>query len=196
MSFAGLATALAAPAATRAPFTEQAQVTNWPLRLALIAVVVAVIALAVWGMAVSWSRRGRSQQAIAGAGLPPVRPVGEWLAPVPGRYLATTRTPDWLDRVVVHGLGVPSNASVSVGSAGVLIERQGANDVFIPAEDLAGVRLDRGIAGAVYEQGGVVLFTWKLGDTLLDSGFRARRIDDHVAVVEAVQRLLPPGNSA
>ena len=31
---------------------------------------------------------------------------------VPARYLGTTRSGDWLDRVVVHGLGVPSAAQV------------------------------------------------------------------------------------
>ena len=46
----------------------------------------------------------------------PGPPVGD---PIDGRYLASTTAGDWLDRVVVHGLGVPSRAQVLVTRTGV-----------------------------------------------------------------------------
>lgn len=171
-------------------FTEQADVTNWPARVVLTVVVLALIGLAVWGMARGWRARAARQSDV-----PPPTVTPEWfsadtLPPVPGVYLASTRAGDWLDRVVVHGLGVRSRARLSVGTAGLVLERDGAADVYVPAADLRGVRLDRGIAGAVYERGGLVVLTWDLGPTTLDTGFRADRTDDHVAVVAAVRALV------
>ena len=52
------------------------------------------------------------------------------------------------------------------------------------------VRLERGIAGAVYEEGGVVVVTWALGDVAVDTGFRARQFNRHAAIAEAIQRLV------
>jgi hypothetical protein len=54
----------------------------------------------------------------------------------------------------------------------------------------------RASAGAVFETGGVVVLTWRLGTTALDSGFRAQHTDDHVAVAAAVHALpAAPGGS-
>ena len=171
--------------------TEQADVTNWPARLALVLVVLAVIGLAVWGMWRGWQHRAGRQGDLP-APPPPVLLEDPWVGPVEGVYLASTTAGNWLDRVVVHGLGVRSRADLSVGAEGVLMAREGADDVFVPADRVRAVRLDRGIAGAVYEQGGVLVLTWVLGDgTLLDTGFRAVRTQEHVRVVEAVRRLLP-----
>ena len=108
------------------------------------------------------------------------------LGPLPGRYLATTTSGSWLDRVVVHGLGAPSRAELTVRDDGVLLTRTGARDLFVPREDLADAHLDRGIAGAVYEDGGLVVLTWRLGDQLLDTGFRADQPDRHAEVVGSV----------
>lgn len=172
-------------------YTEQADVTNWPARVVLVIIVLALICLGLWGMWRGWRGRALRQSGLPAP--PPVAPVGETLAgPVPGTYLASTTAGDWLDRVVVHGLGVRSRAELTVGTAGVLVEREGAPDLFVPADRLRAVRVDRGIAGAVYEQGGVVVLTWALDDgTEIDSGFRAERTNDHVLVVETANRLLP-----
>lgn len=171
--------------------TEQADVTQWPARLALVLVVVGLIVLALWGMWRGWQARARRQGELP-APPPPVVIEQPWAGPVPGVYLASTRAGDWLDRVVVHDLGVRSRAELTAAEAGVLLAREGADDVFIPADRLRSARLDRGIAGAVYEQGGVLVLTWELGDgTALDTGFRADRTAEHLAVIEAVRRLLP-----
>lgn len=172
---------------------------------ALLTGLVVLVALAVLGLMLrGWRRRGRSQADLpAPSGLPlvgsadapaeapddasPVR-----LGPVAGRYLATTTSGDWLDRIVVYGLGVPSRAEVSVREDGVLVSRTGARDLFVPADDVSGARLDRAIAGAVYEDGGLVVLTWRLGDRRLDTGFRADQPDRHAALVEAVGGLGHP----
>jgi hypothetical protein len=89
-------------------------------------------------------------------------------------YVSSTSEGDWLDRIAVHGLGERSNARVHVADAGVLIEREGASDVFIPAESLRGVRLATGMAGKYLREEGLVVITWQHGDRTLDTGLKPR----------------------
>ncbi|MEO8107891.1 MAG: hypothetical protein ABI720_11300, partial [Actinomycetes bacterium] len=110
--------------------------------------------------------------------VPPVSPVpagGDadgWVVRGVGRYLGATRSGDWLDRIVVHGLGVPSKAQVVVSDQGVWILRQGAADLFIASGDVVDVRHDRASAGRVLEAEGVLLITWSHNGTLIDIGLR------------------------
>jgi hypothetical protein len=48
------------------------------------------------------------------------------------------------------------------------------------------VRSGRGIAGSVFERDGIVIVTWRLGDSLLDSGIRADTADQHVELLTAL----------
>jgi hypothetical protein len=93
---------------------------------------------------------------------------------VSARYLGATRSGDWLDRIVVHGLGVPSAAEVTVGDKGVWVLRSGAPDIFVPAHDVVGARHDRGIAGRVLEADGVLVISWRHADHVIDLGLRVR----------------------
>jgi hypothetical protein len=168
-----------------------APVTDWGPRVLLTVAVVGACLVVLGLMWRAWQRKGSRQ-----LDLPTVIDVreprdlsGALLGPLPGRYLASTRAGDWLDRVVVHGLGVPSRASLTVLPQGVLIERQGADDVFIRQAALRGVRLDRAIAGSVFEDGGVVVISWQLGDALVDTGFRAQEYPRHDELVRSVQLL-------
>ena len=189
-----------------------AQVTDWPQRLLLTAATLVVVAIVVAALAAGWRRRARSQRDVQPPMSEPFTAVAApstgpgtsaessdsstLLGPWPGRYLASTRSGDWLDRLVVHGLGVPSRAQILVLPSGVWWQREGARDVFVPAADLVSARLDRGIAGAVYEDGGVVVVTWRLGDLVVDTGFRAQQFNRHDEVVAAVRRLVPSAASA
>ncbi len=169
-----------------AQYTEQAQVSNWPGRIALVVIVLVVIGLALWGMRAGWKARAGRQVDLPE---PATAADGEatWLlADVPARYVATTIHDDWLDRVVVHDLGIPSRALASVGPAGLRCVREGARDLFIPTVAIESVRSGRGIAGSVFERDGIVIVTWRLGDSLLDSGIRADTADQHVELLTAL----------
>jgi hypothetical protein len=154
-------------------YTEQAQVHDWPAHIALSALVLAVVLLAVWGMRRSWRRRAAAQAVIAEPAPVPAEFAADLLVGVDGRYLGSTTAGDWLDRVVAHGLGAPSRVTVRVGGAGLVLEREGAPSFLVPRADLVAVRLDRAIAGEVYEPRGIVVVTWNCGETLLDTGFRS-----------------------
>ncbi len=175
--------------------TAPAQVTHWPLRLALTAFVVVVVGIAVWAMRRGWLARVGRQGDVAE--LPPVPADGAaaLLGPLSGRYFSTTSADDWLDRMAVHGLGVRSSVELSVRADGVLLERAGAPDVFVPANDMVEARLDRAIAGGAYEAGGLVVLRWRLGARLVDTGIRLADPDRHPEVVAAATALVPANAS-
>ncbi len=157
--------------------TESQEVTSWPLRLALTAGVLAVIALSVWGMWRSWQRRASVDL--------PVREEPADYEPgltVAGRYVGTAPASDWMQRVVASGLGAPGLASAGVGSAGVRLERVGEPNIFIAADQITGVELGRGVAGQVAEKDGLVLWYWTAGDSALETGFRPDAAVDVVSL--------------
>ncbi|MGI9196294.1 MAG: hypothetical protein ACR2KE_02420 [Candidatus Nanopelagicales bacterium] len=169
---------------------ESAPVTQWPLRLLLVGIVAAVIVAALAGMRRGWRNRAARQSGIPAPPTPPAA-LGDLVLPeVGGVYLATVISGDWLDRVVVHGLGVRSRAVLRAGPAGVLLLREGAPDLFVPRGSLRAVRTDRGIAGKAYERDGVLILTWDLGGRLVDTGFRADAADDQAAVHVALDSLV------
>ena len=167
------------------PYTEQAGVTNWPARIGLVLVVLALIALALWGMRRGWKNRERRQADLPAPADQP--PAGAALgAPVEGLYAGTGVNGDWMDRIVVFDLGVRSRGALAFGPGGVWIERAGARSLFIPAEAIVGVRADRGVAGTVRSKDSMVVVTWRLGDRVLDTGFRADASTDHRTVLDGL----------
>lgn len=163
-----------------------APVTQWPLRIALVLVVFAIIAVVLLGMRAGWRRRARTQADVPEPLLPPEEMDDVVAGPVGGVFLGTTHHGDWLDRVVVHDLGVRSRATAEVGSEGVAIRREGARDVFVPVDSVRDATLARGIAGKAYERDGVLVITWDLGGRLVDTGFRADVAEEQRALLQAI----------
>jgi hypothetical protein len=96
-----------------------------------------------------------------------------------------------MDRIAVHELGVRSIADLAVSEAGLIFHRQGAADVYIPADQVTGVRTDRGIAGKVTaEKSGLVVVTWTHDGHELDTGFRPRRKADTDALTATISTLI------
>lgn len=136
-----------------------------------VVVMFALLLLAFVGMWFGWRRRGTRHDlpplvpAPAVADLPPARLQGG------ARYFGTTVSGDWLDRVVVHGLGARSTARLCLSPEGLDVIRL-AGSFRIPASALRGARHDMGIAGKVVPPHGVLVVTWQHGDLTLDTGFR------------------------
>ncbi|MCZ3386208.1 MAG: hypothetical protein LH630_04415 [Actinomycetia bacterium] len=167
-----------------------AQVTDWPERIALtvavLASIVAVLALMRWG----WVSRRRRQGDVAALPDVPALPAIAHKGPVSARFLGATRSGDWLDRVVARGLGVPSAAQVTVSLQGIWVMRTGAPNVFVAADEVAGVRHDRGIAGRVVEQDGVLVITWRHAGQHLDLGLRVRDTDAAEGLRTTIEKLI------
>ena len=171
---------------------ESAPVTAWGPRLALTAVVLGVIGLAVWGMLRGWRAREARQADIPTPPTPPSEVLAEGSAPgVAGQYVATTTSGDLLDRIVAHGLGHRGRAVLRAGEQGVLIQRVGEVDLWIPRTDLRAVRLGSGQAQKAFEAGGLILITWQLGGRVVDTGFRADDPELHITTAETLSALVP-----
>ncbi|MDT9686711.1 hypothetical protein RND61_32300 [Streptomyces sp. TRM76323] len=167
---------------------RSAEVTDWTARLGWVGVLLLFIALAYWLMRQGWKWRVSLQSDLPALPTAPKDP-GEVTLALSGRYHGSTTAGQWLDRIVAHGLGTRSRAELALTGAGLEVVRPGATDFFVPADRLRGARLDKGIAGKVLTEGGLLVVTWAHGDQLIDSGFRSDRAADHPAWVTAINSL-------
>ncbi|MGW1189840.1 PH-like domain-containing protein [Streptomyces sp. NPDC002559] len=169
---------------------KSAEVTDWSARISWVVGLLVLIAFVYWLMRQGWKWRGSLQ-----SGLPELATTpegfgdGEQPLTLTGRYHASTTAGQWLDRIVAHGLGTRSRVELALTDRGLDVRRPGAADFFVPAAALRGARLDKGIAGKVLPEGGLLIITWAHGDKLIDSGFRSDRSAEHPAWVEAIERL-------
>jgi hypothetical protein len=167
---------------------RSAEVTDWPARVGWLVGLLLFVALVYWLMREGWKWRGALQSDIPALHTAPQRP-GEAKLTMSGRYHGSTTAGQWLDRIVAHGLGTRSLAELTLTDAGLEVERPGASDFFIPADALRGARLDKGIAGKVLTEGGLLVVTWAHGDKLIDSGFRSDHAAEHPEWVDALNEM-------
>jgi hypothetical protein len=155
-----------------------------------LSLVIVVFGLMWWG----WRNRLKRQASVAP--LPPVpAELGEVLFSTGGQYVVTTAAGDWLDRIAVHGLGIRTKSVLDIHPEGVLLRRNGAADLFIAKDALSEVTTAAGMAGKFVEKDGLVVMTWLLGDTAVDTGFRTTEAVAKRPLVTALQALLPHGGS-
>ncbi|MEE1803703.1 MULTISPECIES: hypothetical protein [unclassified Streptomyces] len=170
---------------------KSADVTDWAARIGWVAGLLLFVALVYWLMRQGWKWRGSLQSDLPELPAAPDAP-GEARLTLEGRYHGSTTAGQWLDRIVAHGLGTRSRVELTLTDAGLDVVRPGANDFFVPAERLREARLDKGIAGKVLAEGGLLIVTWEHGDRLIDSGFRSDRSAEHAAWVDAVNSMSRP----
>ncbi|MFJ6905982.1 PH-like domain-containing protein [Streptomyces griseoluteus] len=167
---------------------KSAAVTDWAARLGWLVGLALFVALVYWLMREGWKWRGTLQSDLPA--LPEVPDdLGAEKLTMSGRYHGSTTAGQWLDRIVAHGLGSRSRAELTLSDAGLAVERPGATDFFIPAGALRGARLDKGIAGKVLTEGGLLVVTWAHGEKLIDSGFRSDHAAEHTTWVDTLNQM-------
>lgn len=133
-----------------------------------------LFALCIWLMYRGWQNRAARQAARIGE-LPhvPGDLGAQVLEPTTGLYLGSTIAPSWQDRITVGDLGFRATAELTRFERGILLERDGATVLWIPQESITAVRTERGHAGKVMTEDGVLVIRWKLPTgTEIDTGFR------------------------
>ncbi|GAA2802753.1 transporter [Saccharopolyspora taberi] len=156
----------------------------WVLGMAVLA---GLVFFAMWR---GWRNRARRQAAL----LPdfPAVPddAGEALLPAAtGMYVGTTTAGDWQDRIAVGDIGHRAGGTVRLHRSGLLVERDGASPLWIPAESFVDARADHKLANKVVPGAGLLVITWRLGQQRLDTGFRCDDKEVHNDWVEAVRAL-------
>ncbi|MFE0357341.1 hypothetical protein ACFW2I_28085 [Streptomyces nigra] len=167
---------------------KSAEVTDWAARVGWVVGLGLCVALVYWLMREGWKWRGTLQGDLPALPSAPDDPGPARLS-MSGRYHGSTTAGQWLDRIVAHGLGTRSRAELTLTDAGLDVVRPGAADFFVPADRLRGARLDKGIAGKVLTEGGLLVVTWAHGDRLIDSGFRSDHAAEHTAWVDALNSM-------
>lgn len=110
---------------------------------------------------------------------------------VPGLFVGTTFAGRWLDRVAVHGLSDRALAELTVATDGVHLHREGAPEVFVPFEAIETAEPGAALAGKVMGPGGLLLLSWRLGDSSVTSGFRATDHSEHARLADLINAHRP-----
>ncbi|MFF4348496.1 hypothetical protein [Streptomyces sp. NPDC001530] len=168
---------------------KSAEVTDWAARAGWLVGLALFVALVYWLMREGWKWRGTLQGDLPELPAAPSEP-GPAKLTMSGRYHGSTTAGQWLDRIVAHGLGTRSRVELTLTDAGLDVVRPGATDFFVPADALREARLDKGIAGKVLTEGGLLVVTWAHGDKLLDSGFRSDRAAEHNEWVDTLNSMI------
>ena len=139
-----------------------------------------------------WRGRQRRQ-----SDLPPPPPApavrGEVLVPaVPGVFVGTTFTDDWLDRVAVHDLAHRASGWVVVAADGVHVERDGLSDLYLPYDLISAAAPGDALAGKIVGKDGLLLVDWRLGSRRVTSAFRAEDHGQHARLAAAITSQLTP----
>ena len=107
-----------------------------------------------------------------------------------GLFVGTVYTGDWMDRVAVHHLSDRANAELIVATDGVVLDREGLAELFLPYELIESASVDVALAGKVVS-GGMLALTWRLGPRVLTTGFRATDHAAHRRLAAAISSQLP-----
>jgi hypothetical protein len=168
---------------------KSAEVTDWAARVGWLVGLALFVALLYWLMREGWKWRGILQGDLPELPTAPTEP-GPVRLELTGRYHGSTTAGQWLDRIVAHGLGTRSRVELTLTDGGLDVVRPGAADFFVPAAQLREARLDKGIAGKVLTEGGLLVVTWAHGERLIDSGFRSDRAAEHNEWVDTLNTMI------
>ncbi|MBZ6172665.1 hypothetical protein ACFUMJ_29155 [Streptomyces olivaceus] len=178
-----------APVILLAAEKESAEVTDWAARVGWVVGLGLFVALVYWLMREGWKWRGTLQSDLPELPGAPDAPGPARLS-LSGRYHGSTTAGHWLDRIVAHGLGTRSRVELTLTDAGLDVVRPGAADFFVPLGALREARLDKGIAGKVLTEGGLLVVTWAHGGKEIDSGFRSDHAAEHNEWVDTLNDMI------
>ncbi len=144
-------------------------------------IVVILIGVVIRRMLGGWRHRADRQAEIIGD-LPPMPDLlgPAVIPPASGLYVGSTVAPTWLERINVGDLGYRCKAVLTRYPEGVLLERSGAAEIFVPEASITGVRVETAMAGKVGP--GILVIRWRLpSGTEIDTGFRGDDRRDYTA---------------
>lgn len=136
-----------------------------------MALVVALMIVLLGLLAVGWLARKKRQSGISSP-RPTPADRGHVVGTFPGKYVATTIGADPFDRIAVHGLGFRGAATVTVCDLGLIVSIVGADEFWIPRDELRGITRATWTIDRAVEKDGMHLISWTLDGQEVDSYFR------------------------
>ena len=144
----------------------------------------------------SWRKRSRRDAGLT-AGYPMPIPEGIALVGAEAYYVATTPRDAPLERLAIRGLGFRARAALTVTAAGVTLDLDGNEPVFIPAVAIDAVGAAQVAIDRAVETDGLVRLSWRLSspdsaeitpDRLaVDSFFRIIDPNDRARLVDTIR---------
>lgn len=160
------------------------------IRVLLVLGCLVFFGLCLAGMRLGWRHRAQRQDGLGDRTDVPATLADPLLAPMTGLYVGTTHADRWQDRVVAQGLGLRAAMTTTLTAQGLLIDRDGAEPIFVAAADLLDVGVGAGLAGKVMGPGGLLIVRWRdHAGTELDTGLRGDDKSVYPAWIDAVDRL-------
>ncbi|MBG7587384.1 ABC transporter permease [Rothia kristinae] len=156
----------------------------------LSSLLLAGIVLGLIGL--GWRHRRDRQSGIARPAPVPERLDGAQASfACPAQYVSTTRAgTGWIGSRSTGWARAPTGQAL-VLTEGLIIVRDGAEDLWVPAEAIRVLRRESGMAGKFVEKDGLAVITWDLGGLLVDTGLRTRRAADTPALLQALRAIAP-----
>lgn len=161
------------------------------IRLLLVLVCLGVLIAALFGMRLGWRHRAARQHELEALPEPAAELGAAIIEGESGLYVGTTSARSWQDRIVVHGLGRRAAATATLFPVGLVIDRIGDKAIYIPAASIIEGRLAPALAGKVVGARGLLVVRWRLGDWVLDTGFRADDERHYPDWLQAIAGLVP-----
>jgi hypothetical protein len=148
--------------------------------LIMAALLAVLIAFIIQLMLRGWRKRAERQAELIGT-LPELpSQVGPAMIATPGVYVGCTMAPAWSQRITVGDLGYRSKAMLTRHPEGILVQRTGAQPIWIPTESISGIRTEHVIAGQVAARDGILAIRWRVPSGVkIDTGFRAENRDEY-----------------
>ena len=146
----------------------------------------------------SWRKRSRRDAGLT-AGYPMPSTEGVALAGAEAYYVATTPRDAPLERLAIRGLGFRARAALTVTGAGVTLDLDGNEPVFVPAAAIDAVGAAQVAIDRAVETDGLVRLSWRLYSPqsaeithdrrAVDSFFRIIDPSDRARLVEAIRTI-------
>ncbi|MDJ0336935.1 hypothetical protein [Cryobacterium sp. PH31-O1] len=141
----------------------------------------------------SWRKRSRRDATLT-AGYPLPETNDHALAGADAYYVATTPRDAPLERLAIGGLGFRARAALTVTDAGIILDLDGNQPVFVPAGAIDAVGAAQVAIDRAVETDGLVRLSWRLAAgtpdrRTVDSFFRIIDPNDRARLVDSIRTI-------
>ena len=161
----------------------------------IVAILSLILFLALVALAISAIRRRSAKQSSLGSLSPLDSLKGAKVTTADAKYVSTVFSERPLERIVALGLMHRGNATLSVFTDGLQIERDGETSFAIDARDIvkverASASIDRGV-----ERAGLLAISWMLAETAVTTNLRIDASDDSQQLFDQLAKFEKQGGN-